>query len=293
VGYDPCVAALTSRARAVARTQVLLVAGLVAYVAAAYGAEKALGLDGPIRLAPPLALVLVLVPAVLWLGYFYLQDRNEPEPKHYVVGIFLLGAFVAFPVARFLEELTAVPAWSGERLSAHTVFAAIIPLGLAQELAKYVVVRYSVYLSDEFDEPMDGIIYMTAAGIGFACAENLHALAAMGGRIFFAAFAANAVVSTLAHGSIAGVLGYALGIARFSPARRRGPLLLVALLIAAALNGVFGLLQVLVRVDGLTVRPWRGVAFAAGFAALVFAGIYVLMRRHLAASPLAPGDAHA
>jgi protease PrsW len=284
---------LSSRARSVARTELLLVAGLVAFVAAAYGGQLLLRLDSPVQLTAPTALVIILVPALLWLGYFYLQDRHEPEPKHYVAGVFLLGAFVAFPVAQFLTDFVGVAPWEGQRLNAHTVFLAIIPLGLTQELSKYLVVRYSVYLSDEFDEPMDGIIYMTAAGIGFACAENLHAVAAVGGHIFFATFAANAVVSTLAHGSIAGVLGYALGIARFSPPARRAPVILVGMVVAAVLNGVFGLLQVLVRVNGLSVQPWRGVAFAAVFAGLVFSGTFMLMRRHLAASPLKGGVADA
>jgi RsiW-degrading membrane proteinase PrsW (M82 family) len=271
-----------NRARAVARTEALLLVGLLVFVAIVAAAQKLLGF-GPIHLAAPAALAFLLVPALLWLGYFYLQDRHEPEPKHYVFGVYLLGAFVAFPVARFFAALFPVEAWAGEQLSFHTVFSAIIPLGLAQEFAKYLVVRYTVCLSNEFDEPMDGIIYMTAAGIGFATAENLYALEQMGGTIHLAAFVMNAVVTTLAHGSIAGVLGYALGLARFSPPARRGPLILLGMLLAATLNGVFGLLQALVRVSGMQVIPWRGVAFAAVFAACVFGGTLALMRRHLLA----------
>jgi RsiW-degrading membrane proteinase PrsW (M82 family) len=263
---------------------VLLLVGLLGFVGVAVAAEKLFGLDRPLELPGPVALLLLLVPALLWLGFFYLQDRHEPEPKHYVLGVFLLGAFVAYPVAGWISALAPVPAWEGQRLSAANVLAAVLPLGLAQEAAKYLVVRYSVYVSDEFDEPMDGIIYMTAAGIGFATAENIDRVTTVG-AMHLGAFAVNAVVTTLAHGSIAGVLGYALGVARFGPAQRRAPLVLAGLLIAAALNGGFGLLEALVRVDGMHVAPWRGVAFAAGFAACVFGATLVLMRRHLALSP--------
>ncbi len=277
------------RHQAVARTEVLLVAGLLAFVALAWLAERLLGLERPVHIGAIGALVACAVPALLWLGYFYLQDRVEPEPKHFVLGVYLLGAFVAYPIGSFLVGLWPTAAWTG-RLSAHTLFAAIVPVGLAQELAKYLVVRYSIYLSDEFDEPMDGIIYMTAAGIGFATAENVHALAAAQGTVFLATGAMDIVVSTLAHGCFAGVLGYALGIARFSSAARRGPIVLTGLFVAAALNGVFGLLETEVRVAGMDVQPWRGVAFAAIFAAAVFAGVFALMRRHVAASPLAGGS---
>ncbi len=264
------------RAATLAKTEILLVLGLCAVVAGAWGAERALGLDGPIRIGRAVSLVMAVVPGLLWLAYFYLQDRDEPEPKHYVLGVFLLGAFVAAPVARFLGWHAAP---RGD-LTPEGILLAVVPCGLAQELAKYLVVRYSVYLSEEFDEPLDGIIYMTAAGIGFATAENYSYLRGLSGNVFLAAGVMNVVVTTLAHGSIAGVLGYALGQARFmaAPARRAG-LLLGALLLASVLNGAFTLLETRVKVSGMSVEPWRGVAFAAVFAALVFAGTYALMAR--------------
>lgn len=281
----PTPVSSAGRVRVVARTEVLLLFGLLGFIGLAWGAEHVLALDEPIHVGPVLAILVCAVPALLWLGYFYLQDRTEPEPTHYVFGIYLLGALVAAPMGRFIAEMWPAPTWTAAGLSARTIFAAIVPVGLAQELAKLLVVRYTVYLSDEFDEPMDGIIYMTACGIGFATAENVHALQAARGTMFLATGAMNMVVTTLAHGCFAGVLGYALGLARFSSASRRGPLLLAGLLLAAVLNGLFGLLESAVRVDGMTVQPWRGVAFAAGFAAAVFVATFALMRRHLAASP--------
>src|SRR5262249_56522764 len=116
------------------------------------------------------------------------------------------------------------------------VFSPIAPGGPAQELAKSLVVRYWFYMPDEFDEPMDGIVYMMAAGIGFATAENWHAIGAAGGTIFLATGTMNVVVATLAHGCFAGVLGYALGIAPWTRAARRGPVILVGLFIAPTPN---------------------------------------------------------
>src|SRR5262249_21866735 len=220
---------------------------------------------------------MAVVPGLLWLAYFYLQDRDEPEPKHYVLGVFLLGAFVAAPLAGFFGGHAAA---ASRGFTLEGILLAIVPCGLAQELAKYLVVRYSVYLSDEFDEPPDGLIYMPPAGIGFATAENYTYLRGLAGNVFLATGVMNVVVTTLAHGSIAGVLGYALGQARFmtAPGRRAG-LLLGALLLASVLNGAFNLLEARVKVSGMSVEPWRGVAFAAVFAALVFAGTYALMAR--------------
>ncbi len=269
-----------SRARTLVATELLLIAGLLAFIGAAWAAERILGLTTPVRLSPLLSLALAAVPALFWLGYFYLQDRNEPEPKHYVLGVYLLGAFIAPPVASFFMHTFPVGPPASGRLTAANVVAAIFSVGLAQELAKYLVVRYSVYLSDELDEPMDGIIYMTAAGIGFATAENVRYLQGVDGTVFLATGAMSTVVTTLAHGCFAGFQGYALGRARFArlSAIGRNLFLLGGLIMAATLNGVFTLLQRSLRGSGAQAHPWHGVAAAAGFAAVVFAAVWFLMR---------------
>lgn len=278
-----------SRVKTVVATEVLLVVGLLAFVGIAFGAEKVLGFGDPVHISLPLALVLSAVPALLWLGYFYLQDRHEPEPKHFVAGVYLGGAFVAAQIASFIMH-AVLPvretALGSLNFTGDRVLHAILVVGLAQEFAKYLVVRYSVYLSAEFDEPMDGIIYMTAAGIGFATAENIRYFSGLGG-VFLGIGAANAVITTMAHACFAGVLGYALGRAKFAKvgglSRNLG--LLGGLVLAAILNGLFNLLEQRVTAAGLTAAPWRGLAFASGFAVVVFLVTSLMMRRHLAVSP--------
>jgi len=268
---------------------VLLVVGLVAFVGVAFAAKSILGLNEPVHMSVPLALVLSAVPALLWLGYFYLQDRHEPEPKHYVAGVYLLGAFGAARLAQFLQvDLlpTTERDLAGVGVSFDMILRAVLVVGLAQEFAKFVVVRYTIYLSDEFDEPMDGIIYMTAAGIGFATAQNIEYFASVGG-VYLNIGAINAVITTMAHACFAGVLGYALGRAKFatSAGLTRNFVLLAGLVVAAVLNGVFHVLEQKVVASGLSVEPWRGLAFASGFAVIVFIGTSMLMQRNLSISP--------
>jgi RsiW-degrading membrane proteinase PrsW (M82 family) len=280
-----------SRVKTVVATEMLLVVGLLAFVGVAFGAQKILGLSDPVHVGVPLAFLLSAVPAGLWLGYFYLQDRHEPEPKHYVAGVYLAGGFVAAPVASFIMDhlLPAQESALAVAITPERVLHAILVVGLAQEFAKFVIVRYSIYLSDEFDEPMDGIIYMTAAGIGFATAQNIHYFSGIGG-VFLGIGAGNAVIITMAHACFAGVQGYALGRAKFSgfTPLRRNLTLTGGLVLAATLNGLFDLLEERVTNAGLTSQPWRGLAFASGFAVVVFMMTSLMMRRHLADSPHAP-----
>jgi RsiW-degrading membrane proteinase PrsW (M82 family) len=283
-----------SRVRTVVATEILMLLGLLGFVGAAYVLERVFGLDHPVVLQPLTAVVLAAVPGLLWLGYFYTQDRHEPEPKHFVFGVYLLGVFLAGPVSDFLVGQVVPPqtvqAHSFNPFGADRLIYAFLLVGLAQELCKYAVVRYTMYTSPEFDEPLDGIVYMTAAGIGFATYQNYQFLKGVQGEVFLSTGAATAVVTTLAHACFAGVLGYTLGRAKFATptAFKRSITLLVGLLCAAALNGQFAVIEGVVTNGGLESRHWHGVAYTFGFAAMVFFVLSLMMRRLLAISPHRP-----
>lgn len=277
-------------------TKFLLVAGLVGFVIVAWLVEMVAGLHRPVDLGPALAGVIAVVPAALWLGFFYLMDRHEPEPKQLVVGVSVLGMLIAAPLADFVQY-QAVPPIALEvhgvsALSLDRIIYAVFVAGLAQETCKYAVVRYSIYMSREFDEPMDGIVYMMACGTGFAVWVNYHRLSGQGHQVYLSTGAAQAVVTTLAHASFGGALGFVLGRAKFSrrPALVRGLLLMGGLLGAAVLNGQFAVVQNWIIQRGMAQHPWRGVFYAAACASAVFAVIWVMAQRLLIESPFREGD---
>ena len=210
---------------------------------------------------------------------------------HFVFGVFLLGTLVAAPLADFVIYQLAPPQPLGQfglsTFALERVVHAVAVVGLAQELCKYVAVRYTIYTSPEFDEPMDGVVYMMSVGTGFAVWLNYHRLQGMGGKVYLSTGAAEAVITTLAHASFAGFLGYVLGRAKFT---RRGPvsrgvLLFLGLVGAAALNGVFSLVVDGVMTQGLTSHPWKGVGLAAALAVAVFVLLILSVQRLLHDSP--------
>jgi RsiW-degrading membrane proteinase PrsW (M82 family) len=279
-----------ARQKTLVATEVLLVGGLLAFVAGAWGIAKGLGIRHPVHLAPIVAVVVAAAPALLWLGYFYKQDRLEPEPKGYVFGVYLLGGFVAWPIAQFLIGATPMSAAGYHWYDASTIVRAVLVVGIAQEAAKFLVVRYSIYLNAEFDEPMDGIVYMTACGIGFATAENIRYLMGLDGDVLLEIGAIHVVVSTLAHACFAGVLGYALGRAKFTAdAAPRNVSLAVGLVVATLLNAAFHVIGVAVSTGGVRVSAVRGLVWASVFSAVVFFVVSMMMRRfQTASSPSAP-----
>jgi protease PrsW len=284
------------RARVLVGTKFLLIAGLVGFVVIAWLVELVAGLHEPVNMGPLLAAFMAAIPAAFWLGFFYLMDRHEPEPKQLVIGVAVLGALVAAPLADFLQY-QAVPPLALEMpgispIALDRIVYAVLIVGLTQEMCKYAVVRYTIYMSDEFDEPMDGIVYMMACGTGFAVWINYHRLSGQGHQVILSTAAAKAVVTTLAHASFAGALGYVMGRAKFS--RRSAPmralLLMLGLLGAAVLNGQFTIVESTVIQSGMALHPWRGVLYAALCATAVFAVIWAASQHLLAKSPFRRGD---
>jgi RsiW-degrading membrane proteinase PrsW (M82 family) len=254
----------------------ILIIGLALFVTAVYFAAPAArgSLQGPALVL--VGLLLALVPAAIWLTVFYLQDRVEPEPKQYVLGVFLLGLLLAAAIGQpLIESYFQVNEWASGSLALR-LLAGICIIGITQEFLKYAAVRYSVFRSAEFDERIDGIIYGAAAGLGYATFLNVEYVLANGG-VDLAIGAVRIAVVALAQASFAGVTGYFLGRAKFE---NRGPFWLpVGLLLAAVLNGIVNTLLSEINRSGLRPTPLNGLILAALVAAVTFIVLFGVLRR--------------
>lgn len=226
-------------------------------------------------------LVLALVPAILWLAFFYRQDRLEPEPKGYVISVFLLGALLAQGVGiPLVERVYEAPRWLPLNLWTD-LLGSVLVIGFVQEALKYAAVRYSVYPLAEFDERVDGVVYGTAAGLGYATMLNVHYVLSSGG-VDLQVGVIRIAITALAQASFAGLTGYFLGRAKFEDE----PVwwLPGGLALAAVLNGLFAFLSGELTTTGLSLsgggfNPWPGLILAAVVAAATFTVLNFLIRR--------------
>jgi RsiW-degrading membrane proteinase PrsW (M82 family) len=268
-------AKVTRDRRGLWQAGVIEVVALVAFVALVAWIAPRLPptLEGtPLILA---GIILAVIPALIWLVFFYQQDRLEPEPKRYVIGVFILGALLASAVALpVIEDLFQVQDWLYRSTWVY-VLGSILIIGFTEEFLKYAAVRYTVYPSTEFDERVDGVVYATAAGLGFATMLNFHYVVDNNG-VALGVGAIRIAIIALAHASFAGVMGYFLGQAKFED---KGPWYLpLGLTLTAVLNGLFFYVQDVATRRGIEFNPWNGMIAAVVIALATFAVVFFLIR---------------
>jgi RsiW-degrading membrane proteinase PrsW (M82 family) len=264
------------------RSAVLTLIALIVFVGIVVGLDVAFRpqLSGPVLIF--VGILLALVPAALWLIFFYLQDRYEPEPKAEVARIFVIGLALAGAIGLPLTtQVFHVQDWL-YRDTLTLVMGSIFVNGAVEAFIVYATVRYFIYHSAEFDERSDGLVYGTAAGLGYATMLNAQFILLSGGAALGPAEVTIAEVA-LAHAAFGGVLGYFLGRAKLE--REPGWWLPAGLLLTAVLNGLFAVLRSQV-VSGAIYRgapspvpPMFGLALSGGLAVVVAVVVTYLINR--------------
>jgi len=160
-----------------------------------------------------LFLIFGILPSIVWLA-FYLRRDTHPEPIRMVLKIFILGMLATVP-AVFLEfgmrSIVETLPFSPQVLSILYIFLGV---ALVEELLKFGVVRWQIYSSPEFDEPIDLPLYMIITALGFAAMENILILSGLGpaflptGIVYLSAF--RFLGATLLHALVSGLFGYFL-----------------------------------------------------------------------------------
>src|SRR3989344_6124761 len=208
-------------------------------------------------------LLLAFLPPVFWL-LFYLREDRHPEPKLLLLLSFIGGALAAI-LAIFAECLWAIliTGISCTDLNPENINPLWIFIGISfiEEYAKSLPVKLLIHKKKDFDEPVDAMIYMMTAALGFASLEN----AIFSFKIFYGTaqsplaiipftqtsfwagldMAVNRFVgANLLHALSSGIVGFFLARAWFSPYRHH--FLALGIILAAILHTGFNYL-ILIR----------------------------------------------
>ena len=248
-----------------------------------------------------LAFVAAFIPAFAWLVFIYRLDRYEREPKSLIARLFLWG-LAAGPWASGMNILIAhvfSPGIDAARAAGQLLLAAFLLLllvafsALNEEVMKYTVVSSRVRGDLAFNEPVDGMIYMSVAAVGFSAGENVVyilntyfgllgdatrpgvALAVI--NAFLVTAPLRAFGSTIGHVTWSGIVGWFLS--RHALGSGSGSMLIGGILLAASLHTAFNF-PLFLQELGLAVGWITWLVWIAGIERYL-----TLLGRALLASP--------
>ena len=180
-----------------------------------------------------------VIPALLAMALVDRLDRKRPEPP----GTRRLAAF--------LGMLSIIPAiilelWIDKSLGANvqpqvtyqgSVFHGFVVAAAVEEFCKFALVFLFIWRKPEFDERMDGIVYFSRAGLGFALVENVGYLLmqqSLSGQL--TTWILRAVLAVPGHAIWSGIVGVFASRRRFD---KKGLGFFGGYLLAVAMHGVY------------------------------------------------------
>jgi len=210
-----------------------------------------------------LVIMFALLPGFAWL-IFYLGEDPHPEPKRLIVFTFVVGmAFGFFTIVVEQFFTSAISKIGIQELSILSLFG----LALIEECMKFAGARFALMKTAAWNDPIDRMIYMIIAALGFATLENIGAIANIPPGvafvpIVFETLSFRFVGATLLHTLTSGIVGYywALGLTR----GRTVHYLISGILLAGILHAFFNYL----------ILNYGNVAYSVVF--LVVVGFFVL-----------------
>ena len=112
-------------------------------------------------------LLITIVPSLLILIYFFLSDKFK-EPKGTIALVFGLGVLICLP-AGIINEFMEV---NFSNIFSERLLYSFLGPAWGEEILKFLILYTIVLKRNEFNEPMDGIVYGVVASLGFATYEN-------------------------------------------------------------------------------------------------------------------------
>lgn len=240
------------RARRVAIALAMAGAGLIALLAT--GVQTS-------AVALATGLVFAILPVPVYLGLARWIDRFEPEPRSMILFTFFWGATVAVLIALVLNTFGQYVVGLSFGREAGSIYGGSISAPVVEESAKGLALLIIFRRRrEEFNGVVDGIVYATLVGLGFALTENVlyYSKGALehGVQGALIVFVARGILTPFAHPLFTSMTGLGLGIASRTRDRRVRRL--------APLAGLAGAM--------LLHSVWNTAA-AAGYAA----GVYFLL----------------
>ena len=158
-----------------------------------------------------------MLQALIYLLFIRAIDLYEREPLRYVIPVFVWGFAVATTVSLVFNTLFQLTLSSVTSVKTASFFTAVVSAPVVEESSKglaLIIIFFIAYLMRrrtgliEFAGVMDGIVYGSAVGFGFAIAEDLLYGLQYGPETFVA----RRIFGGFAHASFTSLTGIGIGL---------------------------------------------------------------------------------
>ncbi len=205
----------------------------------------------------PLAIAVAggILPSLVWLWFWLREDRESPEPTGLIALSFFAGMAIVYfvlPLQQFvLSSISSIMDIS----NAIAIQLSVVPpnqqtvqitlWAFIEELAKYGTVFFIAFKTKFFDEPMDAVMYLITAALGFAAMENILYIfkdLTNGGAVDVL-FNGNMrfIGATIVHIVSSAIIGIAMAFSFYAPRSIKFIAATVGIIIAALLHAYFNL----------------------------------------------------
>ncbi|MCX6715802.1 MAG: PrsW family intramembrane metalloprotease [Candidatus Taylorbacteria bacterium] len=182
------------------------------------------------------ALLVGLIPSLLWLFFWMREDADQPEPRSLLAGCFFAGMFTVV-VAIFAEQYIGVIV--NDISLKYTLWSGI------EEIFKFAAVALVALFTRHNDEPIDAMVYCIAVALGFAALENaLFVMAPLShGELATSIIHGNlrSIGATLVHVVSSAIIGFSLGLTFYRGHAMKFLSLVIGLIVAVAIHTSFNL----------------------------------------------------
>lgn len=163
-------------------------------------------------------IIAALAPVVLLFGYILVKDMRQPEPLKWLLRALLYGVLSAILVITVLAPVPKI-----EVTGWLTAFMnAFLMAGIPEESAKLLMLWLLLRKNPYYDERLDGIVYATCVGLGFAGLENIgYLMQGIEDGSWLSISVSRALFAVPGHFFFGVVMGFFYALATFGPRRHR------------------------------------------------------------------------
>ncbi len=211
------------------------------------------------------ALLMGIMPALLWLWFWLKEDNLHPEPRKILALSFIAGG-ISVALAIIAEGLL-------KDLIVQNETYLYISWAFVEEMVKFIALAIVALPSKYMDEPIDAMIYLITVAIGFSAIENVLFILFSTGTVEMSRAIITSdfrfIGATLVHIVSSATIGFMLGITFYKNSFLKVFGVIIGVILATVLHASFNL-AIISATEESTLRIFGWVWLAAVILMILF-----------------------